>query len=161
MRRHRPEYLYFSPIWLDLAGLAGAITVVGAICFTVIQTSPEIGIFPQRLRAAAVGTIEPDRVYAVMEPALDSSDITEADIAAIGWPSNEAIIAPIDRSLKGDAFWAAQKARIEAITASLHERWARRARGEADELGVAARAQRQLGPESSTNSAAPGRISSP
>jgi Transglycosylase SLT domain len=34
-------------------------------------------------------------------------------------------VPPIDRRLKGAAFWAAQKARVEAITALVHERWAR------------------------------------
>jgi len=34
-------------------------------------------------------------------------------------------VLPVDRRLKGAAFWAAQKARVEAITALVHERWAR------------------------------------
>jgi hypothetical protein len=38
-------------------------------------------------------------------------------------------VPPIDRRLKGAAFWAAQKARVEAITALVHERWARIAKG--------------------------------
>jgi len=107
----------------------------------VIQIWPEIDIFAQRLRAAAVATIGPERVYAVPEPAViprpatslnsthsTSSNTTEASIPAIGSPSNQAVnsqIPPIDRRLKGAAFWAAQKARVEAITALVHERWAR------------------------------------
>jgi hypothetical protein len=38
-------------------------------------------------------------------------------------------VPPIDRRLKGAAFWAAQKARVEAITALVHERWDRIAKG--------------------------------
>ena len=34
-------------------------------------------------------------------------------------------VLPVDRRLKGAAFWAAQKARVEAITALVDERWAR------------------------------------
>ena len=38
-------------------------------------------------------------------------------------------VPPIDRRLKGAAFWAAQKARVKAITADVHTRWARIAKG--------------------------------
>jgi hypothetical protein len=38
-------------------------------------------------------------------------------------------VPTIDRRLKGAAFWAAQKARVEAITALVRERWARIAKG--------------------------------
>ena len=38
-------------------------------------------------------------------------------------------VPPVDQCLKGAAFWAAQKARIEAITAVVHARWARIAKG--------------------------------
>ena len=41
-------------------------------------------------------------------------------------------IPPIDRRLKGAAFWAAQKARVEAITALVHNRWARIGQGQAN-----------------------------
>jgi soluble lytic murein transglycosylase-like protein len=36
---------------------------------------------------------------------------------------------PIDRHLKGAAFWTAQNARIRAITVDVHARWARIAKG--------------------------------
>ena len=141
-RQNRPEYLYFSPTRLTLLGIA-----VGAISgFAVIQIWPEIGIFAQRLRAVAVATVGPERVYAVPEPAVTprpatslnstdstSSNTTEANIPAIGSPSKtQAVnsqIPPIDRGLRGAAFWAAEKARVEAITALVHERWARTAKG--------------------------------
>jgi hypothetical protein len=35
----------------------------------------------------------------------------------------------VDRRLKGAAFWAAQKSRVQAITALVHERWNRIAKG--------------------------------
>ena len=141
-RQNRPEYLYFSPyfspIRLNLLGIA-----VGAISgFAVIQIWPEIDIFAQRLRAAAVATVGPERVYAVPEPAVTprpaassnsthstSANTTEASIPAIGSPSKAQAVPPIDRRLKGAAFWAAQKGRVEAITALVHERWARISKG--------------------------------
>jgi hypothetical protein len=39
------------------------------------------------------------------------------------------LVPPVDQRLKGAAFWAAQKARIEAITAVVHARWAGIAKG--------------------------------
>ena len=146
-QQHRPEYLYFSPIRLILAGIAGAIAVGAISGFAVIQIWPEIDIFAERLRAAAVATIGPERVYAVPEPAViprpaTSSNTTEAGVPAIGSPSKDQAvnpqIPPIDRRLKGAAFWAAQKARVGAITALVHERWARIAKGAESELGVPA-----------------------
>jgi hypothetical protein len=146
-RQNRPEYLYFSPIRLMLGIILGTIAVGAISGFAVIQIWPEIDIFAQRLRAAAVATIgPPERVYAVPEPAVTprpatssnstdstSSNTTEASIPAIGSPSKaQAVnsqIPPIDRRLKGAAFWAAQKARVEAITALVHERWDRVAKG--------------------------------
>jgi hypothetical protein len=145
-RQNRPEYLYFSPIRLILASIAGAIAVGAISAFAVIQIWPEIEIFAQRLRAAPVVTIGPERVYTVLEPTVTprpatssssthstSSTTIEASVPAIGSPSEaqslNSQIPPIDRSLKGDAFWAAQKARVEAITALVHERWARTAKG--------------------------------
>jgi hypothetical protein len=131
-----------------MLGIILGTIAVGAISgFAVIQIWPEIDIFAQRLRAAAVATIgPPERVYAVPEPAVTprpatssnstdstSSNTTEASIPAIGSPSKaQAVnsqIPPIDRRLKGAAFWAAQKARVEAITALVHERWDRVAKG--------------------------------
>jgi hypothetical protein len=38
-------------------------------------------------------------------------------------------VPPIDRHLKGVAFWAAQRARVKAITEDVHARWARIAKG--------------------------------
>ena len=146
-RQNRPEYLYFSPTWVSLVGIAAAIAVGAISGFAVIQIWPEIDIFAQRLRPAAVATIEPARVYAVPEPAVTprpatSSNTTEAGVSAIGSPSKaQAVnpqIAPIDRRVKGAAFWAAQKARVEAITALVHERWARIGKGAESELGVPA-----------------------
>ena len=137
-RQNRPEYLYFSPIRLILASIAGAIAVGAISAFAVIQIWPEIEIFAQRLRAASVATIGAPRVYAVPEPTAapthsTSSTTTEASVPAVGSPSEaqslNSQIPPIDRRLKGDAFWAAQKARVEAITALVHERWARTAKG--------------------------------
>jgi hypothetical protein len=47
-----------------------------------------------------------------------SSNTREASVPAIGSPSEaqspNSQIPPVDRRLKGDAFWAAQKARVEA-----------------------------------------------
>ena len=133
-RQNRPEYLYFSPTWLSLVGIAAAIAVGAISGFAVIQIWPEIDIFAQRLRTVAVAAIKPERVYAVLEPAANpepaaSANTTETSIPVIGSPSKaQAVnsqIPPIDRGLKGAAFWAAQKARVEAITAFVHERWAR------------------------------------
>ena len=107
----------------------GAISVL-----LVVKVAPGIGIFAQRLRTVAVAAIKPERVYAVLEPAATlepaaSANTTETSIPVIGSPSKaQAVnsqIPPIDRGLKGAAFWAAQKARVEAITALVHERWAR------------------------------------
>ena len=136
-RQNHPEYLYFSPIRLILASIAGAIAVGAISAFAVIQIWPEIEIFAQRLRAASVATIGPPRVYAVPETVAPtpttSSTTTEASVPAVGSPleaqSLNSQIPPIERRLKGDAFWAAQKARVEAITALVHERWARTAKG--------------------------------
>ena len=145
-RQNRPEYLYFSPIRLILASIAGAIAVGAISAFAVIQIWPEIETVAQRHRAASVATIVPQRVYAVPEPTVaptpatssssthsTSSTTTEASVPAIDLPlearSLNSRIPPIERRLKGDAFWAAQKARVEAITALVHERWARTAKG--------------------------------
>ena len=38
-------------------------------------------------------------------------------------------VPPLDRRLRGAAFWAAHKARVEAITALVHKRWARIGQG--------------------------------
>ena len=102
------------PLRLNLLGIA-----VGAITgFAVIHIWPEIDIFAQRLRAAAVATVGPERVYAVPDPAVTprpaassnsthstSSNTTEVSIPAIGSPSKaQAVnsqIPPIDRRLKG------------------------------------------------------------
>jgi hypothetical protein len=85
-----------------MLGIILGTIAVGAISgFAVIQIWPEIDIFAQRLRAAAVATIgPPERVYAVPEPAVTprpatssnstdstSSNTTEASIPAIGSPS--------------------------------------------------------------------------
>ena len=147
-REHRPEYLYFSPTQLSLAGVAGAIAMAAISGFAVIQVWPAIDTFAQRLRTTAtVAAIESERVYAVPEPAVTprpatSSNTTEAGVPAIGSPSKDQAvnpqIPPIDRRLKGAAFWAAQKARVGAITALVHERWARIAKGAESELGVPA-----------------------
>jgi hypothetical protein len=94
-----------------------------------------------------VAAIEPARVYAVPEPAVTpgpaNSTTIEASIAAIGSPSEvkavNSQIPPIDRRLKGAAFWAAQRVRVEAITALVHERWAlASSRGAESDLGVPA-----------------------
>jgi hypothetical protein len=37
---------------------------------------------------------------------------------------SDAKIPAIDRHLRGRAFWAAQEARVRAITAMVHQRWA-------------------------------------
>ena len=147
-REHRPEYLYFSPTRLSLAGVAGAIAMAAISGLAVIQVWPAIDTFAQRLRTTAtVAAIESERVYAVPEPAVTprpaNSTTTEASIPAVGSPSElkavNSQIPPIDRSLKGAAFWAAQKARVEAITALVHERWAlASSRGTESELGVPA-----------------------
>jgi hypothetical protein len=153
-REHRPEYLYFSPTRLSLAGVAGAIAKAAISGIAVIQVWPPIDTFAQRLRTTAiVAAIESERVYAVPEPAVTartatssnsthstSSDTTGASIPDIGSLSNaQAVnsqIPPIDRRLKGAAFWAAQKARVEAITALVHERWARTAKDAESDLGL-------------------------
>ena len=132
-REHRPEYLYFSPTRLSLAGIVGAVATAAISGFAVIQVWSAIDIFAQRLRTTAtVAAIEPERVYAVpelaMTPRAANSTTTEASIRAVGSPSeakaDNSQIPPIDRSLKGTAFWAAQKVRVEAITALVHQRWA-------------------------------------
>jgi hypothetical protein len=132
-REHRPEYLYFSPTRLSVAGIVGAIATAAISSFAVIQVWPAIDIFAQRLRTTAtLAAIEPERVYAVpelaMTPRAANSTTTEASIRAVGSPSeakaDNSQIPPIDRSLKGTAFWAAQKVRVEAITALVHRRWA-------------------------------------
>ena len=136
-RQHRPEYLYFSPTQLSLAGVAGAIAMAAISGFAVIQVWPAIDTFAQRLRTTAtVAAIEPERVYAVPEPAVTprpANSTTTETIPAIGSPSEVKAVnsqtPPIDRRLKGAAFWAAQKARVEAITALVHERWGRIAKG--------------------------------
>ena len=61
-----------------------------------------------------------------------SRQITDSRL--IGSPSKaqgvvHSHIPPLDRRLKGVAFWAAQKARVEAITALVHARWTRIAKG--------------------------------
>ena len=148
-RQHRPEYLYFSPTQLSLAGVAGAIAMAAISGFAVIQVWPAIDTFAQRLRTTAtVAAIESERVYAGPELAVTprpatSSNTTEAGVPAIGSPSKDQAvnpqIPPIDRRLKGAAFWAAQKARVEAITALVHERWALASPRRAEsELGVPA-----------------------
>jgi hypothetical protein len=137
-RQNRPEYLYFSATRLNLLGIAGVIAVGAISVLLVVKVAPGIGIFAQRLRTVAVAAIKPERVYAVLEPAATpepaaSANTTETSIPVIGSPSKaQAVnsqIPPIDRGLKGAAFWAAQKARVEAITALVHERWARTAKG--------------------------------
>jgi hypothetical protein len=78
-------------------------------------------------------------------PKPANSTTMEATIAAIGSPSEvkavNSQIPPIDRRLKGAAFWAAQKVRVEAITALVHERWAlASSRAAESDLGVPAAA---------------------
>jgi len=145
-REHRPEYLYFSPTRLSLAGIAGAIATAAISGFAVIQVWPTIDSFAQgRRTTAAVVAIEPKRAYAVAEKAVTqgsaNSATTEASIPAVSSPPEaegvNSQIPPIDRSLKGAAFWAAQRARVEAITALVHARWALASAGGAKpELGV-------------------------
>jgi hypothetical protein len=69
VRQSRPEYLYFSPTWLSLVGIAGAIAVGAISGFAVVKAWPESGIFPQRPEPMAVATVEPERFYPVPEPA--------------------------------------------------------------------------------------------
>ena len=129
-REHRPEYLYFSPTRLSLAGIVGASAMAAISGFAVIQVWPTIETFAQRLRTTAtVAAIEPERVYAVPEPTMTPRP-ADTEAPAIGSPSQvkavNSQIPAIDRRLKGAAFWAAQKARVEAITALVHERWGSR-----------------------------------
>src|SRR5919108_3117289 len=66
-RQNQPEYLYFSPSWLNLLGIAGAIAVAAISSFLVVKIWAGIDVFAQRLRTAAVAAIE-QRMYAVPEP---------------------------------------------------------------------------------------------
>ena len=127
-------------VWEEfMHNLNHIINEVGQIAFTLAgdpEAPPAVG--EPGLRTAAVAAIEPERVYALPgsavtpRPATSSNsthstplNIRKASIPTIGSPSKAQAIKPIDRRLKGAAFWAAQKARVEAITALVHERWAR------------------------------------
>jgi hypothetical protein len=144
IRQQRPEYLYFSPVRLDLIGSAAAIAVVAISCFALVKARPEIQIFAQRLRTAAMPTADPERGHEVpewadtaMPTSLNSTpsswDRTEASIpgddAASERQAVNSEIRPVDRHLKGAEFWAAHEARVKAITALVHERWERGAVG--------------------------------
>lgn len=88
MRHSRPEYLYFSPRRLSLAGVAGAVAAGGIFGFAVVKAWPEGGIFPNRPTATVVAAVEPERFYPVPEPAppsarpLSASDPVMATIQA-------------------------------------------------------------------------------
>jgi hypothetical protein len=111
----------------------------GRVAFKLVG-NPEPAQVPGEpgLRTAVVAAIEPERVYAlpasamIPKPMTSSnsthsipSNIRKASTPTIGPPSKAQPVKPIDRRLKGAAFWAAQKARVEAITALVHDRWAR------------------------------------
>jgi len=131
-------------VWEEfMYNLNHIINEVGPVAFTLVgNLEPATAAGEPGLRTAAVAAIEPKRVYARPEsevtpkPTTSSnsthstpSNITKASISAIGSPSKTQFvnsrIPPIDRRLKGTAFWAAQKVRVEAITALVHERWTR------------------------------------
>jgi hypothetical protein len=127
-----------SDVWEEfMHNLNHIINEVGQVTFTLVgnpEAVPAAG--EPGLRTTAVAAIEPERVYALPgsavtpRPATSSSsthstpsNIRKGSISTIGSPSKAQ--GPIDRRLKGAAFWAAQKTRVEAITALVHERWAR------------------------------------
>jgi hypothetical protein len=127
-------------VWEEfMYNLNHIINEVGQVAFTLVgNPEPALAAGEPGLRTAAVAAIEPERVYALSRsavtprPATSSnsthstlSNIRKASIPIIGSPSKAQAVKPIDRRLKGPAFWAAQKARVEAITALVHERWAR------------------------------------
>lgn len=112
---------------------------VGQVAFTLVgNPEPVPAAGEPGFRTAAVAAIESGRVHAlpgsavIPRPATSSnsthstpSNIKKPGITTIGLPSKAQAVMPIDHRLKGAAFWAAQKARVEAITALVHERWAR------------------------------------
>jgi hypothetical protein len=127
-------------VWEEfMNNLHHIINEVGQVAFTLVgnlEPAPAAG--ESGLRTAAVATIEPKRVYARPESDVTpkpktssnsthstSSNITKASMPTIGSPSKAQPVKPIDGRLKGAAFWAAQKARVAAITALVHERWTR------------------------------------
>lgn len=125
-------------VWEEfMYNLNHIIKEVGRVAFTLVGNSelaPAAG--EPGVRDAAVAAIEPERVYALAGSAVTpmpasssnstpstASNIRKKSEPTVGSPSKA--VKPIDRRLKGTAFWAAQKARVEAITALVHERWAR------------------------------------
>ena len=127
-------------VWEEfMYNLNHIINEIGQVTFTLAgnpEPAPPAG--EPGLRNAAVAAIEPKHVYAlagstvIPRPVTASnsthstpSNITKAALLTIGSPSKAQPVKPIDRRLKGAAFWAAQKARVEAIAALVHERWAR------------------------------------
>jgi hypothetical protein len=127
-------------VWEEfMYNLNHIINEIGQVTFTLVgnpEPAPPAG--EPGLRNAAVAAIEAERVYAlpgsaaIPRPVASSnsahstpSNITKAALLTIGSPSKAQPVKPIDRRLKGAAFWAAQKARVEAIAALVHERWAR------------------------------------
>jgi hypothetical protein len=127
-------------VWEEfMYNLNHIISEVGQVAFTLVgNPEPVLAAGEPGSRTAAVAAIDPERVYALPgsavtpRPATSSnsthstpSNIRKARIPTIGSPSKAQAVKPIDHRLKGVAFWAAQKARVEAITALVHERWAR------------------------------------
>jgi hypothetical protein len=127
-------------VWEEfMYNLNHIINEVGQVAFTLVG-NPDAAPSASEpgLTTAAVGAIEPERMYGlpgsavIPRPVTSSnsthstpSNIPKASIPTIGSPSKTQPVKPIDGRLKGAAFWAAQKARVEAITAFVHERWAR------------------------------------
>jgi hypothetical protein len=122
-------------VWEEfMYNLNHIISEVGHVAFSLVgKPEPVLAAGEPGLRSAAVAAIDPERVYALpgsaVTPSTSSnsthsgpSNIRKGRIPTIG---SAQAVKPIDRRLKGAAFWAAQKTRVEALTALVHERWAR------------------------------------
>ena len=69
-RQNQPEYLYFSPIRLNLIGMAVAAAIAAIFGLAIVQVWPGIRILAQALRTTAVAVIQPARVDAPAESAV-------------------------------------------------------------------------------------------
>jgi hypothetical protein len=127
-------------VWKEfMDNLNHIISEANQVAFTVVGNSQPVSTASEPgLRGAAVAAIDPGRGYALPglagTPVSASSsnsthssppNIQKVSMRTNGPPSNAKAGKSIDRHLKGTAFWVAQMARVQAITALVHARWAR------------------------------------
>jgi hypothetical protein len=113
-------------IRLGVAYFAGAWSLAGGdICRSLMKY--RAGHAEERMTPLSLEYCCRAREYLAQSRQIADSELISSPSKARSVNSQ---IPPVDRRLKGAAFWAAQKARVQAITTLVHERWDRIAKGE-------------------------------